>query len=130
MHKRGGFMTGQEITERAHRAAENVWFSLLGRAAMIAVSLMLVPTVYGLITWLNNIEKRQNDHGERMAIIESEVKEDHGTLIKSTEDRLTFQADIARRVATAEQQIDGIEKGLKRIEDKLDRLIEIDRRAP
>ncbi len=91
-------MTGQEITERAHRAAENVWFILMGRAAVIAVSIMLVPVTFGLITWLNTIEKRQNDHGERMAIVESVVKEDHGTLIESSRDRLTFQTDIARRV--------------------------------
>lgn len=96
MRKPGSFMTGQEITERAHRAAENVWFILMGRAAMIAVSLMLVPTVYGLITWLNNIEHRQNSLGERVAITES--------------------------------QINNSDNRLKRIEDKLDRVIEEDRR--
>lgn len=124
MHKPGGFMTGHDLNERAHKAAENVWFILVGRAAIIAVSLMLIPIVSGLVSWISKIETKQIDHGERLAVTEATIKEDHDLLLQGTRERLVFQAGIAERVTASENQIDGVKGSLNRIELKLDKLID------
>lgn len=115
-------MTG-ELHDRAQKAVENVWFTLIGRASMVAVSLMLIPTLFGLLQWLRALEARQQQYGERIAVVESTVSSDHVSLENTIAGGLVFQSSMGTRMATVEQKALSIDSSLDRIEGKVDDLL-------